>query len=356
MQRKVDITMGLFSPRIRLKSLVPICRELSTMYDAGLPILRALDILQAQTRDPKARNMLIRMRNAIQNGETLGAAIKAESRYLPVYMVETISAGEAGGRLDVMFSDLADYMEKQLETRRKLIGQMIYPAILLCFAWFAATFALKLIHQLSGMFSNDRCAASFSLHNYISSYLAFQARALSIFGLGVVVSIILARMGLFGWVWGLFATYIWPFSILTRQLGLARFFRSLSLLFEAGLSTPKAIEHAAATTANPYLQRDLLRVIPRVMAGDTLTNAFHASRQMTRAAFEMLRVGEESGKLVSHLRKMADYFQEQADHALVLVSRILGIGVHLFIALLIAYVIISFWMSYFGMINNLLNM
>ena len=186
--------MGLLSKEISTKDMVPICRQLATTYDAGIPILRGLSLVKESTRDRVARGVLDTIREQVQQGSTLGGAARTQSVRLPAYFIELLTAGEKSGRLSLMLRDLADYYEDQLNMRRSVIGAMVYPGFQLGAAWFLGTFALRLIGQLD--FSGK---TQFSFSEYLNGYMWFQIKAMIVVAIVVGICIWLSRMGVFKW-------------------------------------------------------------------------------------------------------------------------------------------------------------
>jgi type IV pilus assembly protein PilC len=342
--------MGLLSPQISLKKVVPLCRQLATSFDAGLPILRSLELVSGNHTDRRVREVITRIHDDIKGGATLGEAARAQQRYLPSFFVEMLATGEKGGKLEVMLRDVADYFEDRLDMRRKIIGALIYPIILLTAAWFLGTFAFGMINRVLSIFSNPR--ASFSFSDYLTSYAWFQAASMLVAAAIVAVCIVLARLGLFGYVWGLFATHIWPMSTVTRKFGLARFFRSMSLLISSGLRIDHCIKNSAAVVANPYIERDLLKAVPLVKEGTTLVEAFATSRMLTPTSREMINIGEQSGQLEMALRKVSEYHLAEATHAVNVASKILYYVIYLAVAAFVGYIIISFYAKFYGGVMN----
>jgi type IV pilus assembly protein PilC len=342
--------MGLFSSQISAKKMVPLCRQLATSYDAGIPIVRSLEIIGDQQQDKKLRNIFTQMSDDVKAGATLDEAARRQGKYFPNFFIELIASGEIGGHLDAMLRDLADYYEVRLERKRGVQRMMVLPVIELIAAWFLGSFALGLLSGLQegGLLS----ANTFDLEGYFRDYVTFQMKAMGVFALVFVLIVILSRMGIFGWISGLFTTHIWPASNVTRKLALARFFRSFSLLLGAGVYVPAAIERSAAVTANPYIERELLKAIPPVKDGKTLVEAFRRTRYLTPTAREMLRVGEESGKLDEALKKVADYHFNDANDAIDKAAKVFGILLVLTVALIIGYVVIQFWMGFYGGVMN----
>jgi len=341
--------MGLLSSEIDTKQMVPICRQLATAYDAGIPITRALEIVRENVADRTAKRVLENMSLDVRQGNTLGDAAQAQSKHLPRYFVELLRAGEFGGRLDAMLRDLADYFEDRLAIRREVVSAMTYPIFMIIACWFLGTFALRLILSL-----DFNSTARFDLAAYIAGYIAFQAQSMAI-ALGVLfVVLLLIRVGVWRWIWGWITNFIWPLYPVTRRFALARFFRSMSLLIGAGVPIKACIVNSAAVTVNAYIERDLLKAVPHVQEGATLVEAFGESKFLTNTAREMLFVGEQSGSLDVSLRKVAEYHLAEAQQAVRVALQVFRQIIVLAIALLVGYIVIRFWSVYFGAIDSAL--
>lgn len=340
--------MGLMTAEISAKHLVPLCRQMATSYDAGLPIIRTLEIMSDNAKDTRSKQVFRAMADDARNGATLGEAARRQQKYLPKFFIELLHSGELGGRLDVMLRDMADYYEDRLAMQRKIVGAMVYPALQLTAAWFLGTFALGLIGKI-----NLDAREPFNLGNYFDDYLRFQGFAVGVFALVVIGIIVLSRLGMINWSWGLVLNYIWPLNNVTRKFGLARFFRSFSLLLGSGMNIQSCIANAAAISGNPYIERDLKTAIPRVAQGSSLVEAFAPCRSLTPVAREMLEVGEISGNLEQSLRKVSEYHLEEGRHAVNVASKIAGVLIVLAVGGIVGYIIISFYSKYFSLLDSI---
>jgi type II secretory pathway component PulF len=340
--------MALFSPQLSTKTLVPMCRQIATAYDAGITITQALALARNATGDKHAQVVLDTMAYDIRNGATLGEAAAAQSKRLPPILISLLASGEAGGRLDVMLRDLASYYEDRLAMRRKLFGMMAYPAFQLIVAWFLGTFALGLVGSL-----NLNATTPFSVGSYFQTWLGFQAGVLASVGLALAVFIGLSRAGVTGNLASMFAIRVWPFSVVAKRFALARFFRSMALLIQSGLPIQKCIDHAAAAANNGYVAAQVRTAIPRVMEGASLQEAFAPVSVLTPQSREMLHVGEVSGNLDGSLRKIADYHLAEANHAVSIATKLANVGIVLLVGLVVGYVVISFYTSYFRLLDQI---
>ncbi len=344
--------MGLVFPQLSLKKMVPLCRQLATTYEAGLPLLQGFEAIKRESRDTEVRELLTRIQDSIRDGDTLAEAVRAQERYLPPYVIESIAAGEAGGRLDMMFRDLADYFEDRMRIRRSIVKALFYPVTLMVVAWFLGTFALKMVRSAIGSIMGT--SPTFSFGGFFVEYGWFQAKWLTVFAIIAGICVLLARLGVLKWIWGAVSTYIWPLAPITRRFALARFFRSLALLIQSGLPIHQCIERSASVTMNPYIAQDMLKAVPHVRNGETLTDAFSHSHFLLPTAREMIYVGEESGEIDKTLRKVSQYYLEEASHAVDKAVPVLYYIVYLAVAGAIGYIVFQFYMSYFGALGNLM--
>ncbi len=335
--------MGLFSTRLSAGEMAPMCRQLATSYDAGIPVLQSLELLGRGTPSRKISLMLRRMHTAIKNGSTLADAARMESEMLPEFFVEVVAAGEIGGRLDVMLKDLARYYEDQQVMKRSVIASMAYPAMQLGAAWFLGTFALGIVGRIDPM-----SGRAFSFADYFRHYLMFQAASMATLFVLFLACVGLARIGVFQNMLGFIKTYVWPIRPISRKYALARFFRGMALLIGAGLSMVECIKRSAALTMNPLMERDLLRGLPVVKNGGTLVEAFEQSRCLSPVGRQMLLVGEKSGNLEGSLHKVAEWHFDEARSATQVAMKVLGVCILLVLAGLVGFIVITFYSRLYG--------
>ncbi|HIJ73461.1 MAG TPA: type II secretion system F family protein [Candidatus Hydrogenedentes bacterium] len=338
--------MPLFSKQISTKTLVPMCRQLATSYEAGIPILRSLEIVGEQTPNHRVRTVLREMHDSLRAGATLADATQEQSKYLSPYLIQLLATGERGGRLDIMLRDLADYFEDRLKMQRQIVAAMALPIIYLCLGWFFLTFGFMI---LKATFQTmKRGGVSFSFQTFFRDYVLFQGKAVAVAAAVFAVCVILSRLGLFKWIVSAFSTHIWPFAPVTRRLSLARFMRSFSLLLGSGLRVDHCIESAADVAVNPYIRRELLKAVPLVKDGVALDKAFANTRYLTPTAREMIYMGEQSGNLEAMLRKASEYYLEEATHAVNIMTRFFFVGTLVGVLLFVGYFIIKFYLTLYG--------
>jgi len=345
--------MGVLTSEISSKQMVPLCRQIATSYDAGIPIIRTLEIVSNQIKDQKLRGIVQTMRDDIVQGGTLAEAASKQQKYFPPVFINLLAGGEQGGKLDVMLRDLADYYEDRLAMGRQIVGMMTYPIIQLTLAWFLGTFSLRLIKIVMGQMSAR--TPSIKFEDIITDYLTFQGKSMIAVSLVAVGIVVLSRAGIFKYISGFVKTYVWPISHVARNFAMARFYRSMALLTGSGLNIVKCIQNSAAAAANPYIEKSILQIIPPLQHGEPLADAVGRSAFINQVSREMIRVGEEAGKIESQFKKASEYSLEQARHAAQIMTRVFGVLVSLIVAAIVGYVVISFYSSYFSGLNEILD-
>ena len=336
--------MALLKRKISTREMVPLCRQLATSYDAGIPILKGLQLVERGATSATTRNLLRTMREEIQSGSTLADAARARREQLPEFFVELLASGERGGKLDAMLRDLADYYEDRLKFNRAIVGAMAYPVFLLTAAWFLGSFSIGLVSRIS-----FDARSAFSLGDYLDQWLRFQGVALLIAAAVLAGLWALGRTGLPQRALGLLSTRLWPFSQVTRKYALSRFFRSFALLVGAGVNIKHCIHQAALTAGNPVIRDDLLRALPVVAQGGTLQEAFARCATLTPVSREMLAVGEATGNLEFQMRKVSEYHFEEAQLATKVALRLLNILLILVVGGVVGATVIGFYAKLFSL-------
>jgi len=330
----------IFSSRLSLPTMLLLCRQLATSHSAGIPILKSFEIITRSTHSVRLRNVILRMSTSIQAGSTLEQASREQSRYLPSLFVELVGAGEMSGRLDEIFDSLAGYYERTLDLVRRMRGKMIYPIILF-------TLLLLVMNLWFAIFRATLGAGGVDLNKL--GRVFFQN--IGFFGLGLagalVVLVVLSRLGVLGWLFGFVSTFFWPFSRLTRKMAISRFARAFGLLLKSGVPVMDALSKAAVVTSNRYIERSLLRCLPAIQSGESLSVALSQCHYLSDLAREMIHSGEEAGRIDQHLQKVADIHEAEAMQAAKNLVVVMGIMLLLAAGIAIGIYVVSFWTNYY---------
>lgn len=330
----------IFSSKLDLSTMLLLCRQLATSHSAGIPILKSFELLTRSTHSARLRRVISSMSTSIEAGSTLEQASREQSRYLPSLFVELVGAGEMSGRLDEIFDSLAGYYERTIDLVRRMRGKMIYPIVLL-------TLLLLVINFWFAIFRATLAQGGIDLNKLKLVFFQNMGLFALILAGAFVVLVVLSRLGVLDWIFGLISTFLWPFSRLTRKLAISRFARSFGLLLRSGVPVMDALRKSAVVTNNPYIERSLLRCLPAIQSGESLSVALSQCRYLSDMAREMIHSGEQAGKIDQHLEKVADIHEAEAVQAAKNLVVVAGIVVFLAVATCIGIYVINFWTNYY---------
>ena len=246
--------------------------------------------------------------------------------------IELIRAGEASGLLDTMANRIADYLEKELEIRRKLKRETLYPKIVLSVAFCVILLLTFLKSGASGFFG-------------MVTFAVITGGA--IFGVWWLLRY-LNQFPAFGEGWDHVKLLIPGSGGVTRRYATARFARALASLYGGGVLLPRAVETSARACGNRAIGEQLLRGVPALNAGEGITGLFERSRLLSPMAIQMARTGEQTGSIDTMMNKVADYLENEADAKAHQLAVFAGVAALLIAALVVLYIAISFYTGMIG--------
>jgi type IV pilus assembly protein PilC len=329
---------------VRADDLVIFTRQLATMIEAGLPLVRSLGILADQTESAKLREIVEEVRKDIESGSSLSEALHSHEDVFGRLYVEMVRAGEVGGALDEVLLRVAAQLEKDQELKRKVRGAMTYPLFVLAFALAAALFMLVFIVPIfAGMYAD--LGGSLPLPTRIA--------------LGVSDMLILFIMVAFVFVrwtrteagrkaWGRLVLKI-PLGIggVVRKVALARCVRTLGALISSGVPILQALEIAATSSGNPVVEAALLRGRDAIRQGAPIHAPLEGEPVFPPMVTRMIAVGEETGNLDGMLSKIADFYESEVDNTVKSLTSIIEPVMILVVGAIVGAIIISMYLPMF---------
>jgi len=306
---------------VSTKQLTTFTRQLSTLQDAGLPILRSIRILEQQQKPGMLRACLKQISEDIQGGATLSEAMARHPKAFSRLYCNMVAAGEAGGVLDVILQRLADFLEKAARLKRKVIGAMIYPAVVLSIAAAIVTFIMvKVVPKFETIFKDFETSLPQLTKTLIAISFWFASGTPPGWVVVVVSPIVLvatyklirkSKAGRYA-----LDTAVMKIPVLGQivsKSSIARFTRTLGTLISAGVPILEAVNITRETTGNEVFARMLQKVHDAIREGDTFANPLRASKTVDPIVVNMVDVGEETGELDKMLMKVADNYDEEVD-------------------------------------------
>ena len=313
-QKKTSTPWG----RVSGKLLTQFTRQLSTLIDAGLPILRCLTILEQQQRPGILRVTLRRVREDVEGGASLSEAMSRCPKVFDRLYVNMVAAGETGGVLDTILSRLADFLEKAQWLRRRVIGAMIYPiAVILVASLIVTGIMVVVIPKFQTIFKDMKTELPTPTKMLLgmSNWFAGGGWLVVLFApLGIFIIFRVLRLSRGGRMFSDQLKLKIPLvgKILSKT-AIARFSRTLGTLIEAGVPILEALNITRNTAGNEVFARAIGDVHDSVREGETFADPLRASKVCDPIVVNMVDVGEETGDLDKMLLKVADNYDEEVD-------------------------------------------
>jgi type IV pilus assembly protein PilC len=316
LNREISIP-GFSKKKVKLKDLSIFARQFATMINSGLSLLRALNILTEQTENTELARVLGEVRNDVETGHALSAAMAKHDEVFPTLMVNMCKAGEVGGFLDQVLMQLAANYEAEVRLRSKIKSAMTYPTVVFVFAMLAcAGMLLFIVPQFKSIFDQ------------LGGTLPAPTRLL------VTLSDILKHSVLFVAILGIVGWQVWRrtkrhervrnvvdpiklkvpvFGMLFQKVALARFTRNLGTMIHAGVPILQSLDIVAETTGNVVLTRAVLDVKESVRQGESLAGPLKNHPVFPPMVQQMMSVGEDTGALDTMLAKIAQFYDEEVE-------------------------------------------
>ena len=313
-KKKTSTPMG----RVSGKVLTQFTRQLSTLIDAGLPILRCLSILEQQQKPGILRVSLRRVREEVEGGASLSEAMGRNPKVFDRLYVNMVAAGETGGVLDTILQRLADFQEKAQWLKRRVVGAMIYPIAVIVVAVLIVTgIMMVVIPKFQTIFKDMGAGLPAPTRMLLSMSNWFKAGGWLVVLLTPLAIIIIFRLLRLSRGGRMIADNIKLKIPLVGKIlsktAIARFTRTLGTLIEAGVPILEALNITRNTSGNEVFARAIGNVHDSVREGETFADPLRASKVCDPIVVNMVDVGEETGDLDKMLLKVADNYDEEVD-------------------------------------------
>jgi type IV pilus assembly protein PilC len=332
------------------KDLVQFCRQLVTMLNAGVTIVRALDILHLRMSKPKVRQRIRMLYESVQKGETLSEAMAEQGATLPPLLINMVRSGEAGKSLGGVMTRMSDHYEKEHRLSNKVRNSMIYP-IVLCFLCIVVvsgllTFVMPTLFQL---FGDQDLPATTRLVVRVSDFMLEKWYVL-LMALGAVYAVgyLLFKLPAVRYFFDRMKLKFPIVGKLNRTIYTARFARTMSSLYSSGITMIESVQIITEILGNAYLARQMEDVISDLKRGDTLSSAIAKTDAYDPMLFSMIYIGEESGSLDMILERTAAYFDDEADAAVTRLVSLLEPVMIIIMGFFIGFIILSVIQPIYG--------
>lgn len=312
-------------------------RQLSTMLQSGLPLMSMLDAL---SRDPNGKIRKVAQESAriVGEGNQLSQGLARFPDYFEDYIIKLVQAGEVGGALEVHMESLADYLERMVDQRNKLITKMLYPIVVFHLAFFIPTLPVLI---LGGIIPYLLASFVPLLHVYAFCFFVY------------VVYKALCQIPGFKMTLDTVSIHIPFIAGYFRAKAAFRFMMVLGQLAEAGIPLALAVETSAKACGNEAAGQIFMRIKKAVNQGGSFTEAARSTGMFTEMALQLISTGEMSGKLPFMLTKAADLLEQHLNDVIMRVFTIIPILLYLVVAAFVGFIVISFFVKFYSGIVNM---
>ncbi len=342
--------------KIKMRDIVIFTRQFSTMINAGLPLVQALDILAKQSENPALKDVTHAVVFDVESGHTVADALGKHPKAFSELYVNMVAAGEAGGILDTILMRLATFMEKNDALVRKVKGAMIYPGVISSVAFIAISVLLIfVIPVFEKMFASVGLPLPLPTRVVISMSNFLR-------GIGGLLSVAVV-VGAFFMLKKYYATNGGKLVIdklalkapvlgdVLRKSAVSRFTRTLGTLIGSGVSILDGLEITAKTAGNRVISDAIMESRTSIAGGETISAPLQKSNVFPPMVISMIAVGEQTGGLDEMLSKIADFYDEEVDAAVSNLLSLMEPVMIVFLGVVVGGMVVAMYLPIFDMIN-----
>ena len=354
----INITIPGLGGKVKSKVLTTFTRQLATLVDAGLPLLRGLRVLEKQERNPTLKSVIGDLSLAIEGGSTFSEALAQHPKIFNRLFVNMVKAGELGGVLEVVLTRLAEFMEKAQKIKGKVIAAMFYPvAVLIVATGILILLMVKVVPSFKSVFENMIEGAQLPAFTRLVLNISDTVKNNIVMTLGVVAVFIVLFMIFirtrFGrHVWDKFKLKMPVIGPVVNKVAISRFTRTLGTLVSSGVPILQALTIVKETAGNVIVANAVGAVHESVKEGETITAPLEASGVFPPMVISMVDVGEQTGALPEMLLKIADNYDEEVDNAVAAMTSLLEPIMIIFLAVIVGSIVIAMFLPLIDLMNK----
>lgn len=328
-------------------------RQLSTLLNAGLPLVPSLSVLVNQTQNPELKKTLAQIRSEVNEGKSLSQGLAAFPKIFPSYFVNMVRAGEASGKLDIVLERLADFSEKQQALKLRIVSALTYPVFMFVIGtavvFFLLAFVVPNITKVFDEMHQDLPFVTVVLI-FVSSLLqSFWWLILAALGAGGLALRWFIRTDKGRYLWDALRLKLPLFGRVNQKLAVARFSRTLGTMLQSGVPLLSALEIVKNIVNNRVLADAIQAAGEEVREGQSLSAPLARSGLFPPIATEMIAIGEQSGSLEPMLYRIADSYEKDVDSSVAVMTSVLEPVMILTMGVVVGFIVISVLLPIFEM-------
>ncbi|OGW42935.1 MAG: pilus assembly protein PilC [Nitrospirae bacterium RBG_16_43_11] len=354
--KKLSIKLP-FGSKVGDKDIAVFTRQFATMIDAGLPLVQCLDILSKQADNKTFASAINDIRQDVEAGSTYADALKKHPAVFGDLYVNMVAAGELGGILDTILNRLSKYIEKNIRLKRQVKAALFYPATIVAVAFIVIVVLLVYVIPIFAKMFTDfggtlpaptRMVIGASNFMRSNILIIIGILAAAIFGARkyyktqngrLVVDNIVLKMPVFG--------------MLARKISVANFTRTLGTLISSGVPILDGLEIVAKTSGNKVVENAIYATRQSISEGKTLSEPLETTKVFPPMVVQMIAVGETTGALDAMLSKIADFYDEEVDSTVGILTSLLEPILMIFLGIVIGFIVVAMYLPIFKMAGTI---
>src|SRR5256885_1892683 len=353
----LNIKIPGLSGRVKSKVLTTFTRQLATLVDAGLPLLRGLRVLEKQEKNPTLKSIIAELALAIEGGSTFSEALAQHPKVFNRLFVNMVKAGELGGVLEVVLSRLSEFMEKAQKIKGKVIAAMFYPvAVLVVATAILIVLMVKVVPSFKQVFEGMGMQLPaftrlvLGISEIIKDHIFY---ALTAFFSVFVIFMVFVQTNFGRHTWDKIRLKLPAVGPVVSKVAISRFSRTLGTLVSSGVPILQALTIVKETAGNVIIADAVSAVHESVKEGETITAPLEASGVFPPMVISMVDVGEQTGALPEMLMKIADNFDDEVDNAVAAMTSLLEPIMIVFLAVIVGSIVIALFLPLIALMDGL---
>jgi type IV pilus assembly protein PilC len=355
----ININIPGLSGRVKSKVLTAFTRQLATLVDAGLPLLRGLRVLEKQEKHPTLKNILGDLAVSIEGGSTFSEALAQHPKVFNRLYVNMVKAGELGGVLEVVLTRLAEFMEKAQKIKGKVVAAMFYPCavitVAVCIIMVLMVFVIPKFKEVFASLGEGRSLPKFTvlvlgISQTIKDHFIYTIAGVISF---VILLSLFKRTNFGRRVVDKFKLKVPVVGPVLSKIAISRFTRTLGTLVSSGVPILQALTIVKETSGNVIVGNAVGAVHDSVKEGETITAPLEASGVFPPMVISMVDVGEQTGALPEMLLKIADNYDDEVDNSVAAMTSLLEPIMIICLAVIVGSIVIAMFLPLIDLMNSL---
>jgi type IV pilus assembly protein PilC len=341
------------------QALVVFARQFATMINAGLAMVRCLDVLSVQTEDSQLKPIITAVRREVEGGSTLANALGKFPKVFSQLFVNMVRAGELGGILDDVLNRLATFLEKDYNLKKKVKSAMTYPMVILVMAVLISLFLVMFIlPTFVSLFEGMQMKLPVPTKILIgftngarNPYISIPVAIVLVIAYVIFLRYVATKKG--KRQYDAFKLKLPVFGQLIRKVAISRFCRTLGALLQSGVPIMQALEIVGKASGNEVVSETVYKVRESVREGESIAVPLQLSGMFPPLVTQMVAVGEETGNLDGMLTKIADFYDTEVEYMLAALTSLLEPMMIVAMGFIVGFIVISVFLPLYQIIGNI---